>query len=89
MKDKKHDDEAFSIIMDLVNEAFSTHYGEENPKEPVTPAPKEEITPKTPALYESIEDYTAQTGKRFRMTKDQKELGMTREEAFKLTFGDN
>ena len=42
-----------------------------------------------PNLYESIEDYTTQTGKRFRMTKKQKELGMTREQAFKLTFGDN
>tara|TARA_R110002051_G_scaffold212307_1_gene277484 strand:+ start:457 stop:792 length:336 start_codon:yes stop_codon:yes gene_type:complete len=41
-----------------------------------------------PALYESIEDYTAKTGKRFRMTKRQKDLKMTREEAFKLTHGE-
>jgi len=49
---------------------------------------KEENSDTIPALYESIEDYTAKTGKRFRMTKRQKELKMTREEAFKLTHGE-
>lgn len=34
-------------------------------------------------IYESIEDYTTKTGKRFRMKRDQKERGLTREEAFK------
>jgi CRISPR/Cas system-associated endonuclease/helicase Cas3 len=85
MTNKKHEDEAFAIIMDLVNEAFNLHYNDEPSP---TVAPSVEELPKTPALYESIEDYTAKTGKRFRMTKNQKELGMTREEAFKLTFGE-
>jgi len=49
---------------------------------------KEDSSDTIPALYESIEDYTAKTGKRFRMTKRQKELKMTREEAFKLTHGE-
>tara|TARA_R110000796_G_scaffold177804_1_gene294603 strand:- start:109 stop:432 length:324 start_codon:yes stop_codon:yes gene_type:complete len=49
---------------------------------------KEENSDTIPALYESIEDYTAKTGKRFRMTKRQKDLKMTREEAFKLTHGE-
>jgi len=35
-----------------------------------------------PNLYESIEDYTVQTGKRFRMTKEQKSRELSREEAF-------
>jgi len=34
------------------------------------------------ALYESIEHYTQLTGKRFRMTKDQKNRNISREEAF-------
>ena len=43
-----------------------------------------------PNLYESIEDYTTQTGKRFRMTKEQKSRELTREQAFKeMYLGDN
>ena len=34
------------------------------------------------ALYESIEHYTEMTGKRFRMTKDQKNRNISREDAF-------
>ena len=33
-------------------------------------------------LYENIEDYKQKTGKRFRMTKDQKLRGLNREAAF-------
>lgn len=33
-------------------------------------------------IYESIEDYKEKTGKRFRMTKDQKQRGLSRQEAF-------
>ena len=40
-----------------------------------------------PNLYESIEDYTTQTGKRFRMTKNQKTRELTREDAFKEMYG--
>ena len=35
------------------------------------------------AEYDSPEDYKNKTGKRFRMTKDQKGRGLTRDEAFK------
>ena len=48
-------------------------------------APTEEQTDNP--VYESIEDYTAQTGKRFRMTKDQKSRNLSREQAFTETFG--
>lgn len=34
------------------------------------------------ALYENIEHYSQVTGKRFRMTKDQKTRNLTREDAF-------
>ena len=83
------DEKFFDELSSLINDAFDGVFGrkESTPELPKL-APKKE-QPQTPALYESIEDYTAQTGKRFRMTKEQKNLGMTRDEAFSLTFGDN
>ena len=77
------DDKFYEELSNLINDAFDVNFGRKT-VEPKVVQP----TPKTPALYESIEDYTAQTGKRFRMTKSQKELGMTREEAFNLTYGE-
>jgi|TARA_A100000172_G_scaffold51947_1_gene32776 hypothetical protein len=82
------DDSALDALSNIIDEAFDKVFGRGNDIKETKPAPKEELTPTTPALYESIEDYTAKTGKRFRMTKTQKELGMTREEAFKLTYGE-
>ena len=41
---------------------------------------------KPEVIYENIEDYTEKTGKRFRMTKEQKRRGLTREESFKELF---
>ena len=41
-----------------------------------------ELFSKEDCLYENIEDYKQKTGKRFRMTKDQKGRGLRREEAF-------
>ena len=70
----------FEAFDKLIDEAFSNAFKKDT---------KKPVTDKTPALYESIEDYTARTGKRFRMTKEQKNLGLTREEAFNQTFGDN
>ena len=37
-------------------------------------------------VYESIEDYTSKTGKRFRMNKSQKNRGLNREQAFNETY---
>ena len=84
------DDSTLDKLSNLIDDAFDRVFGREStPNDTIEKlAPIKELRT-TPALYESIEDYTAQTGKRFRMTKDQKNLGMTREEAFKLTFGDN
>lgn len=36
--------------------------------------------------YTSIEDYGAKTGKRFRMTKELKKLGLTRQQAFEVMY---
>jgi len=37
-------------------------------------------------IYASIDAYTKATGKRFRMTKAQKERGLNRDQAFKETY---
>jgi len=39
--------------------------------------------------YKDIEDYQRKTGKRFRMLKEQKERGLSREEAFAEMFPTN
>ena len=41
----------------------------------------------TTPIYESIEDYTLKTGKRFRQTKADKEAGLSREESFAKMYG--
>ena len=69
MKDK--DDSFFGVLSNIIDEAFSKVFTE-----------KQEVHQSPGATYSSIEEYTNQTGKRFRMSKDQKERGLTREEAF-------
>ena len=39
--------------------------------------------------FKDIEDYQRKTGKRFRMLKEQKERGLSREEAFEEMFRKN
>ena len=80
MTNKKENDNSFmEMLTGLLNEVFSDHSKGKSKKPNAAPPVKEQnFNP----LYESIEDYTAQTGKRFRMTKKQKELGLTRDEAF-------
>ena len=84
------DDAFFEELSNLISDAFDGAFGRKEKRIKIDkPAPTVKELPKTPALYESIEDYTAKTGKRFRMTKAQKELGLTREEAFTQTYGEN
>jgi len=71
-----------------VMDTTPSNIGETNTRDLSDFVVKEGNSDTIPALYESIEDYTAKTGKRFRMTKRQKDLKMTREEAFKLTHGE-
>jgi hypothetical protein len=75
------DDSTLDKLSDLIDEAFDKAFGRSVEKSETTPAPYSKEQPLNP-LYESIEDYTEKTGKRFRMTKDQKERTLTREEAF-------
>ena len=80
-------DKTFKIISDLIDEVFSTHYNKDKEMqiEPMKTLPGGENS--ETLVYESIEDYTAETGKRFRMTKDQKQRDLSREQAFNETFG--
>ncbi len=94
MENKKRvEDELWQFISDVVDKAFSDNYDADAKPVKVKPVKQHKETTKTldnlDPIYESISDYTNQTGKRFRMTKDQKTRGLTREEAFNETFGDN
>ena len=65
------DDGFFGVLSNIIDEAFSKVFTE-----------KKETISSPSAGYSSIKEYTAATGKRFRMTKDQKERGLTRDQAF-------
>jgi len=68
---KDNDDGFFGVLSNIIDEAFSKVFTE-----------KKEASSSTPSQYSTIKEYTEETGKRFRMSKDQKERGLTREEAF-------
>ena len=68
------DNDLMKILEDIMDEVFNDsvekHFDDKKPQ----------------VIYENIEDYTTKTGKRFRMNKDQKERGLSREEAFGELF---
>ncbi len=68
------DNDFMKILEDLLDEVFDDsmekHFDSKKPE----------------VIYENIEDYTTKTGKRFRMNKDQKVRGLSREEAFGELF---
>ena len=81
------DNDFYTMLEQLIDDAFDINLGKKKKK----PMEMQEIAPSEEEaqtlVYESIEDYTSKTGKRFRMLKDQKARGLTREEAFTETFG--
>jgi len=72
MSKKPIDQQLYEMISAIVDNSFDSHYNKVK-EEPVE-------------FYEDIEDYTAKTGKRFRMLKEHKERGLSREEAFREMF---
>ena len=66
----------YKILEDVIDKAFKQSWMKVGGKEK---APKGSPN----LMYESIEDYTTKTGKRFRMKREQKDRGLTREQAFK------
>jgi len=84
---KTNEDQTLKILSDMIEEAFAAHYsnekGEQKKPKQSSLVEKQSLTP----LYTTLEEYTSVTGKRFRMTKDQKQRDLSREEAFNETFG--
>ena len=69
-----HMEKSFKVIQDLIDRAFSRFWSGD--------ADNMSAMKMVPRLYESIDQYTKVTGKRFRMTKEQKSRGLSRDEAF-------
>jgi hypothetical protein len=69
--------DTFDFFTSLIDQAFNKAFGKDEPVD----EPETEGSP-----YSSIEEYTQQTGKRFRLTKEEKSLGLTREEALQKRF---
>jgi len=64
----------YTSIQNLIDEAFS-RFWTGNISDPLS-------FEKSERLEESLDEYKSRTGKRFRMTKEQKSRGLSRDEAF-------
>ena len=78
---------AFEYLSNMIDEVFSDHYMKETPTVQQEVQETLQATPQPIVHYESIEHFTELTGKRYRMLKEQKERGLTREAAFNETYG--
>lgn len=67
------EDRLSTLLDKIVNQAFTDGFGKD--------LPTNMLSGYRPS-YSSIKEYTERTGKRFRMTKQQTERGLTREESF-------
>ena len=86
------EDKSFELLSKMIDEAFSNHYNKKEKKmenQPLSKPLESAMNPVKDFVYLSIKDYTRQTGKRFRMTKEQKVRDLSREQAFKETFGEH
>ena len=68
--------EISEAVMDTLEEAMSIEETEPNRHERITAAIDAQNT------QNALNEYKQKTGKRFRMTKEQKQRGLSREEAF-------
>ena len=68
-----HFEDLFSLQKEIIEDEVDSSSEDGNVQEIVESEP----------LYASIEEYRGATGKRFRMTKEQKLRGLTRDAAFK------
>lgn len=83
------DDKFYKELSDLIDSKFDKNFGREPSVRHTLPSPYKGMADNLPIrhapIYESIEDYIAKTGaKRFKLTKAEKEAGLTREEAVRL-----
>ena len=77
-EDENQQTRFYQILEDVIDRAFKQSWVKVG-------ADRRDTNNDSQQIYESIEDYKEKTGKRFRMTRDQKSRGLTREEAFKET----
>lgn len=83
---KPYDKKSYDVLANMISDAFDSSFGRKPIQERTYKMDYTQVT--TPAqtstspAYKSIEDYTAKTGKRFRITKDQKTRNISREQAF-------
>jgi len=85
MADKKKLENIKSFISDIIAQSFSEELSKGKDEELKVEFDGSVLS----EVYESIEDYTDKTGKRFRMTKDQKDRELSREAAFEEFIQEN
>ena len=76
----------YKELVSIIDAAFQNSKKEKYQMQQ-TPQTQNQMVENKVCKYSSIEDYTQQTGKRFRVTKEQKQRGISREEAFKEFVG--
>jgi len=74
-------------LRNLIDSAFCSHFKKGKSTDVVEDVVVDPMRNKVGTQYSSIKEYTEKTGKRFRMTKDQKQRGLTRQEAFTEIYG--
>ena len=70
----------FEVFTKLIDKAFDSIFDKKKWDTKLEPQVRDDAV--SGYIYESIEDYKAKTGKRFRMTRDQKQREISRQEAF-------
>ena len=77
------DSDFFKMMEDMIDGAFGKAFDRNKEDKRVNDLQKKtEVVEEDCFMYRSVEDYTTKTGKRFRMTKEQKSRDLSREEAF-------
>jgi hypothetical protein len=72
----------WEMVSDLVNSFFDQNYNKKDNKIMENVATAQVTNYEGKPLYTSLDQYKTATGKRFRMTKEQKARELTREQAF-------
>jgi len=84
------DGDFLKMMEDLIDGAFGKAFDRNKEEKRVKDLQKKtEVVEEDSFPYRSVEDYTTKTGKKFRMTKDQKQRELTREDAFNETWRTN
>jgi len=91
-KDKESKSSDFAeMVNDIISEIFAEKLEDKDGKKSKKNEELEVVLDSSvlSEVYESIEDYTEKTGKRFRMTRNQKDRDLTRDQAFEEFIQEN